>query len=503
MTISRLRPAAFLLAMLPLASSVHAQTSEPACRYLQTAKLPIRYSDFSLMPTIEGQIDGTPATMMVDTGANTNYLTRPAAERRGITLNMSGQYVQGIGGTTIVYSARLKDFSIGPSHSGKTALPVLGEMGGTTSYDAIVGASFLLQMDMEIALADKQLKFFRPSGCGDTFLAYWDKDAMEIPFATDFGKSMNPHFTVEVNGTKLDAMIDSGAQRSVMGRKAAERAGVKIGAPGTTQGGQLVGAGAARVASWNGVFDTFTLGTETIRNASIVIEDSADRPGPDVLLGDDFLRAHRVLFAMSQQRLYISYLGGEVFTHPRTTPEPWIVREAEAGNAYAQLSLARFYLGDDGKPKDPAQSELWLNKAADQGNPQAKLLVGRKLMVAHRYADAAVHLRGALDQLPGERYYPLWLYLARYQAGDGALAKTELAARFADGQDSWPAPLAEFFLGRIDIDTLLAQAAKQKPRRFCEASSFAAELHTAQGDHEGAKALLDAARPDCARPVKK
>jgi len=33
----------------------------------------------------------------------------------------------------------------------------------------------------------------------------------------------------------------------------------------------------------------------------------------DMILGADFLRAHHVLFAVSQQKLYFSYAGGRVF----------------------------------------------------------------------------------------------------------------------------------------------------------------------------------------------
>jgi hypothetical protein len=40
----------------------------------------------------------------------------------------------------------------------------------------------------------------------------------------------------------------------------------------------------------------------------------------DMLLGADFLRTHRILFAMSQDRLYMSYLGGDPFP-PRRAPK--------------------------------------------------------------------------------------------------------------------------------------------------------------------------------------
>jgi hypothetical protein len=34
---------------------------------------------------------------------------------------------------------------------------------------------------------------------------------------------------------------------------------------------------------------------------------------PAMLLGADFLRSHRVLVAQSQQKIYLSYVGGTVF----------------------------------------------------------------------------------------------------------------------------------------------------------------------------------------------
>ena len=82
-------------------------------------------------------------------------------------------------------------------------------------YDAIVGADFLLQADLEISLAEKQLRFFRPHNCKDTFLGYWSQGRdVEVPLTGRFGDSRNQLFTVELNGVKLDAIIDTGASRS-------------------------------------------------------------------------------------------------------------------------------------------------------------------------------------------------------------------------------------------------------------------------------------------------
>jgi predicted aspartyl protease len=286
----------------------------PACSYVPVATLPIRAAS---QPTVDGTIDGKPAVMLLDTGAITSELMLPAVEKFGLRMDNTGKYEYGIGGATVNYAAVVKDFSVGAAHSGKVALRVIGNTAMASEFDAIVGADFILQADLEIAMAQKQMRFFRATGCKDTFLAYWDKDAMEIPFGGTMTATVNPRFIVELNGVKLEAMIDSGAARSVVSRKAAERAGVTVGSPGVTPAGKMAGIGATSVESWSAAFETFTIGSETIKNAAIDILDTPPQGSPygfaDVLLGADFLRAHRVLFAMSQQRLYVSYTGGEVF----------------------------------------------------------------------------------------------------------------------------------------------------------------------------------------------
>jgi predicted aspartyl protease len=304
-----------------LALSAQAADAPPACSYVPVATLLMHAAS---KPTVDGTIDGKPAVMQIDTGATQSGLMLPAVEKFGLRMDNTGKYEYGIGGAAVSYAAVVKDFSVGSAHSGKVALRVIGNASFKPSYDALIGADFIFQADLEISMAEKQLRFFRATGCEDTFLAYWDKDAMEIPFGGTASGTSNPRFMVELNGVKLEALIDTGASLSVVSREAAARAGVMVGAAGVAPAGKVAGIGAATVDSWNAAFETFTIGEETIKNAAITILDTPRQGGasgfPDVLLGADFLRAHRVLFAMSQRRLYISYTGGTVFAPPRPVP---------------------------------------------------------------------------------------------------------------------------------------------------------------------------------------
>lgn len=493
---ARLLAFASLLAALP----AHAQ-GEPApksCKYLNVATVPLRYTGPGLEITMEGSLDGSPATLLVDTGSDLTALTRNATEARNMTLWHTGSTASGIGGNSRVYQVRFKAFHAGPASATNGTLRVLHDFGIAPDYDGIIGAPFLLQADLEFSLAEKKMRFFRPLGCKDETLAYWDPDAVVLPFTRSDRWSPNPRFTVLLNGKKLTAAIDSGAGATVVTLDAARRAGLKLDAPGVERVGYSVGIGDTQVARWVTVFDTLQLGAETIRNARVGVID-AGLHDKDIVLGADFLRSHRVLFAMSQEKLYISYVGGEALGQRRGI-EPWMQQEADAGNTDAQLMLATYYNAGMGVARDPAQARTWLERAAFGGNPAANVAIGRGHMAQRQYAEAARHLRLGLRNRPGDRDAALWLYLARLHLGEHDAARADLEKAFArDDRDQWPNPIARHFLGKLDEETLLAQAREDKARanvQVCTAKSMMAERAAALGDSAKAQSLLFH-RPEC------
>lgn len=480
-----------------------AESAAPRCHYVQVAKLPLRYAGTGLVPAIDGSIDGAPATMLVDTGSSISTLTLNAATRRGMPLSMTGRRVNGVGGLARLYTTRVHDLAIGPIRRERGMdMMVTGDLGFTPAFDAILGAPFLLQMDMMLDLRAKELRLYRPQACDRTPLMLWQEPTIVVPFTVTVRDDENPHFTVLVNGKKMDAAIDSGAHHSVMLRAAAERAGIDLKGPGVTRLRDVSGIGTDRAPHWTAPTATIQIGDEIVRDAEIGIIDAQGMQSFDMLLGQDFLRAHRVLFAMSQRKLYIAYLGGNAFMRG-TGLEPWMLEEAEAGNADAQYVAATQYRKAEGASIDAAQAEAWLQKAAAQGEPHARLALGRRALLAGDAGAAVTQLRAALDQLPADRHAPLWLYLARVRSGDAERARGELAANLKaqSDEDEWPLPVARFYLAKWDAARLLEEAGKDKASargRTCEAEKYIAEWHAAQGDEARAKALEEARRAHCA-----
>ncbi len=308
--------------------SAHAADDAPKthCRYTNFATLPIKAVGGSVL--VDGAINGTDAVMLADTGSVSTSLTRAKVDKLGLKLGHAGISTFGVGGESQVYQTMVDDLSIGKAHWHRVRMSVLWDGDMLRSFDALIGANILFYSDLELSLAKGEMKFFEPKGCDDTFLGYWDEQAVVIPMREMAPDDQRQIFEVQVNGKTLRAIIDSGASTSIINLAAAARAGVTPKSPGVVEAGSSSGIGKHELKTWRAKFDSFSIGDETIKSPTIAIHDlygaaladantiaTSDllQDEPDMLLGADFLRAHRVLFAVSQRRLYLSYLGGRVF----------------------------------------------------------------------------------------------------------------------------------------------------------------------------------------------
>ncbi|AIY43130.1 hypothetical protein LT85_3972 [Collimonas arenae] len=267
--------------------------------------------------------------MMIDSGSQRTQITRQEAEKLGLTLSHSNSYSIGTGGESVLYTTRLDDFSFGKLAWQRVHLGVLWDLDKSLNYGALIGADILFHQDVELAMGNRQIKFFEPNACDQSFLAYWDENALSTPMHAMSSDDLRQVITVEVNGQKMRALIDTGASTSVIDLAAAARAGITPQSPEVVALGSGAGIGKHRSQMWQARFQSFSIGEEKIDHPTISIMDiyGAARADsnhvaatdtmlydqPEMLLGADFLRAHRLLFALSQKRLYFSYLGGQVF----------------------------------------------------------------------------------------------------------------------------------------------------------------------------------------------
>ena len=483
--------------MLLLIASQATAADQLKCRYGMVGKLPLKYHGASMGVVAEGQINNTPAEMLIDTGSTNTLMTRFAVDKRAIPLEPTMHTYTGVGGGTRLYMAAVKQFQVGPINTeyGHGQLQVVDEMGKRPEHDAVVGANFLMEMDVELNLAEKQLKFFSPKNCENTFLGYWDKAALSVPLMFEVHYK-RPIVEVELNGIKMRALLDTGATGSFVSTEGASRAGVK---PDTADGAgrETYGFGKKIVKMHDATFKTFSLGSETIQNAHLeILEHKSD--GFDVILGTDFMRAHRILFAVSQMKMYFSYIGGEPFNNEQSNH--WIELEADAGNGYAQYFMARPNL-ESAKPEWQAVGRAWMDKSLANNTPIALLYMARQRSREGKYADSVDLYERLLERDAFDMQAQLEVFVARLKAGQVDQAKPALAKAMARFKwPKWPAPITGYYLDEVTLDDLLRQAGSERDvakYRTCEVLRHAGALQEALGQADAAKTLAARAKTEC------
>jgi clan AA aspartic protease (TIGR02281 family) len=290
-------------------------------------------SDAGNQPLVDGQINGQPVKVLIDTGSTMSFLGEAQAKRLGLKLEgVDRMRVWGVGGEKRLFATRISRLQIG-NFAGKDQLvAVVGshreaDGGGP---DFVLGEDVLARFTVELDLAHHVVRLLRPEGCKPEQLVYWSKsysmaelNGQNDPFAPKIA------MTVMLQGTKVNALLDTGAAVSWATVVTARRAGVTRTDDATAQPAALTGANGQPIETWLGTFAAFSIGDdETIHNVKLRIGNlfgtnrqeqtgshipQALAGSPEMLIGYDFLMAHRVVVLLNERKLFLTYNGGQVF----------------------------------------------------------------------------------------------------------------------------------------------------------------------------------------------
>jgi len=307
---SRFLPTA--VASLLLLAPAIVPAAEPAkCKLVRIAEWPVSLQNG--LPIIEGRINGKPVGVLLDTGAYASLITKPSAEKLDLLTRATPEVVIGVGGRSQVLMTRLEELTIAGSTRKGLRVRVGGER-AIPGVDFILGDDFFRVVDMEFDYAKGVIRLWQAIDCHGQSLAYWG-GAHQLPIEGE-GKIVLP---VKVNGRDAHALLDSGASASAVSLPFAERVGIRVGGPEIAPGGCTTGLGADAVRQWIARFDSIEVGNQVIRDARLRIADYmpelayGSRVMPEVILGTDFLKAHRVYVSRSQRKAYFTYQGGLIF----------------------------------------------------------------------------------------------------------------------------------------------------------------------------------------------
>ncbi|HEY0104865.1 MAG TPA: aspartyl protease family protein, partial [Rhizomicrobium sp.] len=195
-----------------LALSVTPALADGNCVLKRVASLDMSIEAAGLV-TVPMTVGGRKADMLVDTGGALTSLDTDivTAEKMEVDPFGNGRYLEQFGGTTISKYAVAHDVALGGMKADKFRFAVQPH---TVGFDGVLAADVLRSFDVEFDFANAALNLFSPDRCAGK-IDYWAPAAelAEIPIKID--KDGHIQVTVQVDGKSIDAMLDTGAGRTV------------------------------------------------------------------------------------------------------------------------------------------------------------------------------------------------------------------------------------------------------------------------------------------------
>ena len=319
-----------VLFALALVAASSTEAADNQCQLVKIAEWQLRPNFYR--PVVDGAINGQKIGVLLDTGAAVTLIRRSAATKLGLPLSplrgnrqLDATRLYGVGGEVRTDGAYVEELRIADAVRKDWMAIVAGEEEIEADVSLLLGYEFFHQLDVEFDLPHKAVRLFDPKGCKNARLAYWTKEPLSVPL--EGGKTLQ--FTVMINGKRLLAELDTGASVTMLSQEGATILGLSPQTPGVSPGGCL-GSRKNGIDTWIAQLESFAIGDERIKNPKLRFADlwrnmtyeqtasnlRARMQPSEVLLGADFLHSHRVYVAHSQDKLYFSYEGGQVFpTH--------------------------------------------------------------------------------------------------------------------------------------------------------------------------------------------
>ena len=259
------------------------------------------------VPIVTLFANGTPVTLLLDTGAETTVLTPAAAQRIGAQRPFVEfqRQLHGLAGSLQTSEVELRSFNAGtvaiPWRRVRVA-PVNLASVFAGPLDGVLGADTLSSFDVDLDLPHYRLVFYARQACPDATPA-WTGTYTRI----SAGRSKGDHlfFPVQLDGHRIDAFFDTGAQWTVLSTRAALALGVSEAALAHDRPLMTRGAAAEQLSAHLHRFSRLEIAGDVVRNPEVIVTD-VRLSDADLVLGIDFLRSRRIWFSYGSQQIFLS-----------------------------------------------------------------------------------------------------------------------------------------------------------------------------------------------------
>lgn len=292
-----------LLALLAAACAGPAPgASGDACALDRRAVLPVAV--VQNVPLVGVHINGQPATLVLDTGANLTLLTETAARRLGLARE-AGISVGTIsaGGVGVASAARISGLTVGEVQVPARlvgVVPIALPQWAGGPVDGLLGTDLLAAYDVELDLPNGTVTLYRARPCLWAVPPWTGPYQLLEPRASPPGVLFVP---MQLDGVGLTALLDTGTSLTVVTPRVAWAAGVPEAVLARAPVLRGITAGPNSLLTRAVRFHELRIGDEAWRGPGLLVGALPPTAG-DALLGGDYLASRRV---------WLSFATGQVF----------------------------------------------------------------------------------------------------------------------------------------------------------------------------------------------
>ncbi len=290
-------------AILVLLLLLSACAGTPACPLETVADLPLEM--IHSVPVVTAEINGRPASLILDTGSDATVLTRAAARRLGVAEGAETRTVGAAGGRTPVGAGRLDSLALGTFRA--TGRRVLLADSPRPPLDGVLGIDTLVEFELDLDVPRRRATFYRARRCLDARPG-WAGASIRLPVRQQPG-SGHLFVPVEVDGERMSGLLDTGASSTALSLQAAED--IRVGRKRLAR----LPAGFSQALNAQGVMRrelqarTLKIGPDTLERPMLSVVDLPPFTG-DVLIGEDYLGTRRLWFSFRLGRVWVAESSG-------------------------------------------------------------------------------------------------------------------------------------------------------------------------------------------------
>jgi predicted aspartyl protease len=257
-------------------------------------------------PIVKVFANSAAVLLLLDTGAEATVLTPAAAQRIGAQHARVEwrRQMHGLTGDIPAGELELRNLTIGgvevPRRRVRVGpIEIVNALSGP--LDGVLGADILRSFDIDLDLPGRRMSLYQGQSCTAAAPA-WAQPYARI--AAGRSPSNRLSFTVQLDGRRISALLDSGAQFSVLSTRMARALGVTEAVLARDPPVTVSGADGEQLSAHAHRFSRLEVDGEVIRNAEIDVTEISLNEA-DLVLGIDFLGSRRVWISYGSQQLFL------------------------------------------------------------------------------------------------------------------------------------------------------------------------------------------------------